>query len=128
MRAFKSRKFAGWASGERLTDSMLWAALEEMERGLVDANLGGHVYKKRIALAGRGKRGGARTLVVYRAAEVAFFEYGFAKKDRDNISEEELGDLKELAKDLLNYSPQELDSVIESGEHIEVKRDEGDNI
>ena len=44
-----------------------------MERGLVDADLGGHVYKKRIALGSRGKSSGARTLIVYRVAEIAFF-------------------------------------------------------
>ena len=46
-----------------LNDAMLCQAVSEMERGLLDADLGGGVLKKRIALPGRGKRGGIRTLV-----------------------------------------------------------------
>jgi hypothetical protein len=34
-----------------------------MAAGLIDADLGGGVLKKRVGLAGRGKRGGVRTLV-----------------------------------------------------------------
>ncbi|MEH6443095.1 MAG: type II toxin-antitoxin system RelE/ParE family toxin [Oceanospirillaceae bacterium] len=30
--------------------------VEDMERGLIDANQGGHVFKKRVGLAGKGKR------------------------------------------------------------------------
>lgn len=36
---------------------------DEMERGLIDADLGGHVVKKRVAIGGRGKSGGVRTLL-----------------------------------------------------------------
>nr|WP_263469118.1 type II toxin-antitoxin system RelE/ParE family toxin [Stenotrophomonas sp. CFS3442] len=32
-----------------------------MEGGLVDADLGGGIFKKRVALPGRGKRGSVRT-------------------------------------------------------------------
>ena len=41
-----------------LTDSALCDAVAEMAQGLIDADLGGGVVKKRIGLAGRGKRGG----------------------------------------------------------------------
>ena len=46
-----------------LSDSALADAVNEMARGLIDADLGGGLVKKRLGLAGRGKRGGARTLV-----------------------------------------------------------------
>ena len=123
MRALKSRAFSRWAAKEGLTDSLLWAAVEEMERGLVDADLGGHVYKKRIALEGRGKSSGARTLLIYRVAEIAVFVYGFAKRDRANISSAELAELKEVAKSLLGHSEGELDLLLETGELLEVRRD-----
>jgi hypothetical protein len=42
---------------------MLCAAVEEIASGLIEADLGGHVLKKRVALAGRGKSGGARVLI-----------------------------------------------------------------
>jgi hypothetical protein len=41
----------------------LRVAVEETAAGLIDADLGGRVYKKRVPLPGRGKRGGARTLI-----------------------------------------------------------------
>lgn len=47
MRILKSRWFTKWAKKEGLTDWALKNALIEMEQGLIDADLGGHVYKKR---------------------------------------------------------------------------------
>jgi len=79
MQVFKSKCFQKWAASERLDGGALLAAVEEMESGLIDAKLGGHVIKKRVALPGRGKRGGSRTLVVYQQADKAFFVYGFER-------------------------------------------------
>jgi len=103
MHAFKTRSFARWAKGEGLDDDALAAAAVEL--GLIDARLGGQVVKKRVALGGRGKRGGARTLVAFRRNDKAFFVYGLAKNERSNISENEITALKMLAKELLNYLP-----------------------
>jgi hypothetical protein len=65
-----------------MTDRALWAAILEMAEGLIDADLGGHVVKKRVALHGQGKRGGARTIVATKLAGRWFFLYGFRKNDR----------------------------------------------
>ena len=99
-------------------------AFLEMERGLIDANLGGHVVKKRVAVGGQGKSGGMRTLLAYRVGDKAFFVYGFAKSARANISADELRALKYLAKELLSYSDRALAKAIKSGALIEVKSDE----
>ncbi len=53
-----------------------------MDNGLVGDRLGSNVYKKRAALQGRGKRGGARTVVLYKAGNVALFIEGYAKNDK----------------------------------------------
>ncbi|WP_322348731.1 type II toxin-antitoxin system RelE/ParE family toxin [Orrella marina] len=66
---FKTRTFTRSIKKVRLTDAGLYAAVEEMSQGLVDADLGGNVVKKRVALPGQGKRGGARTIVATRMAE-----------------------------------------------------------
>ena len=124
MRAFKSRRFARWAAREGLTDGRLWAVVEEMERGLLDDKLAAHVYKKRIALRGRGKRGGGRAILVYRKGSRTFFMEGFAKKEQDNISEGKLGEVKGLAKWLLNCSGRELGDAVETGDYVEVKGSE----
>ena len=60
-RVFKTRHFSRWMRKTELTDSALCEAVAEMSQGLIDADLGGGVVKKRVGLAGRGKRGGART-------------------------------------------------------------------
>ena len=80
MRIFKTKLFHQWASKEGLNDAALCRAVDEIERGLIDANLGGRVFKKRVAIQGRGKSGGLRTLLAFKHEDKAFFIYGFAKK------------------------------------------------
>ena len=83
-----------------------------MEQGLIDANLGGGIMKKRVALPGRGKRGSARTLVATNHANRWFFVFGFEKNDRDNISAKELSALKALAADLLQLDLTQLAAAV----------------
>lgn len=90
----------------------------------MEANLGGSVYKKRVALPGRGKRGGARTLVAFRGADKAFFIYGFAKNRQANVKENELKALKLLASQLLGYTDAALTIAINVNELIEISNDE----
>jgi hypothetical protein len=85
-----------------------------MENGLIDAELGGGVVKKRISLPGRGKSGGARTLLATNKGSLWFFVFGFEKNERANISSRELVALKALAVDLLKLSSAELDRQIDS--------------
>lgn len=124
MRIFKTRQFDKWADKEGLTDPALKAAVAEMENGLIDADLGGHVVKKRVALPGRGKSGGARTLLAYRSGKRAFFLYGFAKNERDNIDDKELKALKQLAVVLLGLGSTELAHALTEGKLIEVNNDD----
>jgi hypothetical protein len=124
MQAFKTRTFAKWANGAGLDDDALTIAVAEMERGLIDAHLGGEVVKKRVALPGRGKRGGVRTLVAFRQEEKAFFVFGFAKNERADISSDELRALKFLAKELLNYPAMSLTKALQAGELIEIEEND----
>lgn len=124
MRIFKNKAFSKWAAKEGLSDEALQMAVAEIENGLVEADLGGHVIKKRVALVGRGKSGGARTLLAYRVEDKAFFVYGFAKNARSNIKPDELKALKMLAAQLLGYSDKELDKAVEKRILIEVSNDE----
>lgn len=121
MQAFKTKTFAKWASGEGLGGDALASAVAEMERGLIDARLGGQVVKKRVALPGRGKRGSTRTLVAFKQGDKAFFVYGFAKSERANVSDKELRALKLLAKELLNYAAPALAKAMQAGELIEIE-------
>ena len=127
MRVIKLKSFSRWADNEGLTDKALWNAMREMEQGLNDANLGGNVYKKRIAIKGQGKRSGVRTLVATRFKDSVFYMYGFSKKERANLSKKELKALKMLAEQLLGYSGKGIDKAIVAGEFIEVENNEENN-
>lgn len=124
MQVYKSKWFSKWADKEDLTDQDLSAAVKEMVNGLIDADLGGHVMKKRVALQGKGKSGGTRTLLAFKVGDKAFFMYGFAKNQQDNISSKELKALKAMAKQVLGYTPAQLRVVLNAGEFIEVRHDE----
>jgi len=75
-----------------------------MVNGLIDADLGGGVFKKRIALPGRGKSGGTRTLLATNRNDRWIFMYGFEKDERTNISDKERDALRMMAKDLLGLT------------------------
>jgi hypothetical protein len=60
---FKTRHFNRWARKANLPDSPLCQAVTEIRQGLIDADLGGGIIKKRVALPGHGKRGSTRTLL-----------------------------------------------------------------
>jgi len=111
-RIFKTRHFSRWMRKTELTDSVLCGAVEEMSQGLIDADLGGDVVKKRVGLAGRGKRGGARTLIATNKGSRWFFVFGFEKNDRANITGDELGALQDIARDLLSRTGLELDKAV----------------
>jgi len=97
MRVFKTKTFERWAGKAGVGDSSLLNAVTQMERGLIDADLGGNLFKQRVALPGRGKSGSTRTIVATRFAGMLFFLYGFEKTERDNISSRELEAFKLVA-------------------------------
>lgn len=111
-RVFKTRHFSRWMRKTELTNSALCSAVAEMAQGLIDADLGGGVVKKRVGLAGRGKRGGARTLVATNKGNRWFFVFGFEKNDRANIGADELEALQDLAQDLLARTGPQLDLAV----------------
>ena len=123
-RVFKTRYFKRRQRKIELADVALCQAVTEMEQGLIDANLGGGVIKKRVALPGRGKRGGARTLVATNKGDRCFFMFGFEKNERANITAEELEGLQEIAKQLLGRTPDQLDEAVRDGSLQEICHDQ----
>ena len=122
-RVFKTRHFVRWMRKTELTDAALCGAVQEMARGLIDADLGGGVVKKRIGMAGRGKSGSARTLVATKKGSSWFFVYGFEKNDKANISDDELETLQTFAKDLLSRTGLQLDTAVTDGALQEICHD-----
>lgn len=97
-----------------LTDEALCDAVTEIKSGLIDADLGGGVIKKRVAVPGRGKRGSTRTLLATNKNNRWFFMFGFEKSERGNISYKELEALQKNAADYLALGDAELAVLIEN--------------
>ena len=125
-RIFKTRYFSRWMRKTDLTDKALCAAVSEMEAGLIDADLGGGVVKKRVALPGRGKSGSARTLVATNKGNRWFFVFGFEKSERANISKKELEALQNIATDLLSLNSNQLDAHVDDEALQEICHDDQD--
>jgi len=123
-RIFITKPFARWVRKNGLNDFGLLNAIEEMEKGLIDADLGCNVYKKRVRLQGIGKRGGARVIVATKLLKRWFFIFGFSKNDKSNISNDELLYFQETAKRLLNLSDHEIDISMRADKLEELKIDE----
>lgn len=109
-----------------LTNRILCDAVAEMAQGLIDADLGGGVVKKRIGLAGRGKRGGARILVATNKGDRWFFVFGFEKNERANIADDELDALQDIAAQLLAQESLQLDEAVKDGSLQEICDDNQD--
>jgi len=122
-RIFKTRFFERWMQKSGLSDDALLNAVAEMERGLIDADLGGGIFKKRIALPNRGKSGSVRTLIATNKNDRWFFVLGFEKNQRDNINSKELSFLKDFAADLLTLSDEKLVNSIKSKNLLEISHE-----
>lgn len=128
MKIYKNRTFDRWARKEGLNNLSLCNAVNEMVAGLYDADLGGGLFKKRIAKPGKGKSGGFRTLVATNNEDRWFFIFGFSKNERSNIDSYEEEALKMLSKQLLAYTHDELEQAKNSNALIEVICDASEKI
>jgi len=117
-RLFGNKPFMRFARKFGVTDRALWNCVQ----ALPDANLGGGVYKFRIARAGEGSSGGARSIVAMKHGERAVMMFGFEKKDLQNVSVKELSAFKKLAKIYLDRSEDEMDLLVAREELVEIRR------
>ena len=124
MNVYLSKAFTRMAQREGLTDVHICQAVAEMNTGLIDANLGAGLLKKRIAMPGKGKRGSWRALLGFQGGKKAFFLYLFPKNSRDNIEEDQLKALKRLTKYYLAMKPSEIKTALQCGELNEVNCNE----
>lgn len=120
-RILKRKEFAKWQAGEKLPDAALCEAVQEMEGGLIGADLGGSLYKKRVARTGGGKRGGYRTLLSARMGDSYVFLHGFAKSDKANITQDEKKALQFAGKLFLELSGNALRQALKSSVLVEVQ-------
>lgn len=121
---YKSKVFHKLSKKEKIADEALIQAVKELEDGLFDAELGGQVYKKRLARKGQGKSGGYRTIILFKKGHRAFCAYAFAKNEKANITNAEEEGFKQLAKILLKLTDKDLQKLIEDGQFFEVTNEE----
>lgn len=116
-----TKHFSKWVSKQKISDEYLKTALSELEAGHFEANLGGYLYKKRVRFEGQGKSGSGRTIICYKKEDRAIFIHGFAKNEKENLSQKELHVFKEFSRIIMKLSASEIQIAIENGDFIEVE-------
>ena len=120
MKKLKTKWFHKWAKKHKLSDAKLLIAIEDMQNNLSSVNLGGGLYKVRVASENDGKSSAYRTIVVYRENDIAVIVYGFMKKERESLSSGELKSFKILSKDILKLNDGALVKAIEKNVFIKI--------
>ncbi|MFO1037353.1 MAG: type II toxin-antitoxin system RelE/ParE family toxin [Geminicoccaceae bacterium] len=126
MSVYRTKEFSKFARKANLGSRELLAAAEAVASGRWDADLGGGVYKQRIARAGGGKSGGFRTIILFKLGGHCFFVHGFAKNEKANITPRELRALKKLAGIFLGLDAEALRIAGAAGEIAEIVGDDED--
>ena len=120
MAVYATEEFARFARKAGLLDGKLLQAAQDVAKGQYDADLGGGVFKQRVAREGGGKSGGFRTIILFRIGGQSFFAHGFAQNDKASVSPKELKALKQLAGVPLGFSDEQLRTAKAAGELNEV--------
>jgi hypothetical protein len=123
VRVFLTKWMVRYIQQEQVSLKALGEAIARAERGLIDAELGSGLIKQRVARAGKGRSAGYRTIIAYRRADMAFFLYGFAKSERENIEEDELRFARELGDALLTATEEGIATSTKLGELEEIAYD-----
>jgi hypothetical protein len=113
---FASKPFTRFARRFGIDDEALW----ETVNGTFDADLGGGLFKYRLAREGEGSSGGARALIAVRVGQRAVLMFGFEKKDLANIKPDELKAYRKAAKIYLGFSDDEIIAVVKAKALIEI--------
>jgi hypothetical protein len=126
VRIYKTKWVTRFTRREKIEDGDLAEAVRRAGRGLIDADLGGGIIKQRVARAGQGRSGGFRMLLTYREGHRAVFLYGFAKNERENISDDELQTLREIGAAWLVADARRIERAIKESALREVRDGEED--
>lgn len=124
MRIFKTKVFSKFAKKEQISDTALLEAVERAEKGLIDADLGGCIIKQRVRREGQGRSSGYRVLVAVRLKKRYVFITGFAKNEKDSLSDDELETAKDIASGWLNADAKQIKFSLIEGELKEIKHEQ----
>ncbi|WP_347989929.1 type II toxin-antitoxin system RelE/ParE family toxin [Methylomonas sp. AM2-LC] len=112
-RIFKTAWFAKAAKKALITNEELCLAIQQVMLGQSD-DLGGGVFKKRL------NNNRHRSIILAKGGRHWVYTYLFAKKDRDNISSDELAEFKKLAALYGLQTDVAIDAAIKNGDLLEI--------
>ena len=118
IRVFAIKGFFRFARRMHVSEATLW----ETVLSPPNADLGGGLYKFRIARPGEGARGGGRALVALKVGCRAILMFGWEKKDMENVVPRELKVYRNLAKRYLEFSNDEISIAINGGILQEIRQ------
>ncbi|MEW5903966.1 MAG: type II toxin-antitoxin system RelE/ParE family toxin [Pseudomonadota bacterium] len=117
VRAFKTAWFAKEARKTKIADSDLCRAIRQVMQGQAD-DLGGGVFKKRL------NDNLHRAIILAKAGKHWIYAYLYAKKDRANITPNELTAFKKLAKDYASVGEAKIAALLKDKELLEICHDD----
>ncbi len=115
-RIFKTSRFSKDAKRAKIKDQALCAAVQQVMLGQAD-DLGGGVYKKRL------NDNQHRAIILAKGAKYWIFEFLYAKKDRDNITGDELLAFRLLAKSYAGLTGPTLNQLLTANDLLEICHD-----
>jgi hypothetical protein len=120
MQVYETKKFKKWAAKNKIAGEKLLNVVSEIDSGLGIVNLGGDLYKARIA-KNKGKSGGYRTIIIYKKGFKSLFIHGYGKNDKSDISDAEKLFYKNYARDFLNYTKEGIEKMLKEGEIFDLE-------
>jgi hypothetical protein len=115
-RTFKTARFSKDARKARISDTELCAAIQQAMAGQAD-DLGGGVFKKRL------NDNMHRSIILAKGGRYWVYEYLFAKKDRDNIEDDELTAFRSLAKAYAGLTDMQIAVLVSGKDIVEICHD-----
>jgi len=117
LRLFKTAWFAKAAKKAHIDDSDLRIAIRQVMQGKAD-DLGGGVFKKRL------NNNMHRSIILANGGGYWVYEYLFAKKDRDNIADNELLAFRTLAKAYAALNEKQIQQLLQDKDWMEIHHDD----
>ena len=116
-RVFKTAWFAKVAKKAHIDDCELCAAIRGAMQGQVD-DIGGGVFKKRL------NENRHRSIILAKGGHYWVYEYLFAKKDRENIADDELAGFRVLAKAYAGLTQRQIEKLLQDNDLMEICHDD----
>ncbi len=117
IRAFKTAWFAKEARKAKIPDVDLCRVVKQVIQGQAD-DLGGGVFKKRL------NDNMHRSIILAKAGKHWIYAYLYAKKDRENITQDELLGFKKLAKDYASAGEDKIAALLRNKDLLEICHDD----